>query len=157
TIRDEIIHAQNYLNIQKVRYKGKFTSTIDIAPEIESCCTIKLIVQPLLENAIYYGAMDEDSRISVKGYEKDGDIYIEVSDNGMGMPEDVLENLLKEKTKTRGRGSGIGLWNVNQRIQLYFKGDYGLSLQSELDEGTTVTIHLPKISYAEYKKGGELT
>ncbi|MCR5269297.1 MAG: sensor histidine kinase [Lachnospiraceae bacterium] len=155
-IRDEIVHAQNYLNIQKVRYKNKFTSSIEIDPAIEDCCTIKLIVQPLLENAIYYGAMDEDSEISVKGYEKDGDIFIEVSDNGMGMPEDVLENLLKEKSKTRGRGSGIGLWNVNQRIQLYFKGDYGLSLKSELDEGTTVTIHLPKISYAEYKKGGEL-
>lgn len=155
-IRDEIVHAQNYLNIQKVRYKNKFTSTIEIDPVIEDCCTIKLIVQPLLENAIYYGAMDEDSVISVKGYEKDGDIFIEVTDNGMGMPEDVLENLLKEKSKTRGRGSGIGLWNVNQRIQLYFKGDYGLSLTSELDEGTTVTIHLPKISYADYKKGGEL-
>ncbi|MBR4169399.1 MAG: sensor histidine kinase [Lachnospiraceae bacterium] len=155
-IRDEIVHAQNYLNIQKVRYKNKFTSTIEIDPAIEDCCTIKLIVQPLLENAIYYGAMDEDSVISVKGYEKDGDIFIEVTDNGMGMPEDVLENLLKEKSKTRGRGSGIGLWNVNQRIQLYFKGDYGLSLTSELDEGTTVTIHLPKISYADYKKGGEL-
>ena len=156
-IRDEIIHAENYLNIQKVRYKNKFTSSIEIDPAIENCCTIKLIVQPLLENAIYYGAMDEDSEIRVKGYEKDGDIYIEVSDNGMGMPEDALENLLKEKAKTRGRGSGIGLWNVNQRIQLYFKGDYGLQIESELDEGTTVRIHLPKISYEEYKKGGELS
>lgn len=150
-IRDEIVHAQNYLNIQKVRYKNKFESSIEIEEGIKDCCTIKLIVQPLLENAIYYGAMDEDSRITVKGYEKDGDIYIEVSDNGMGMPPEALENLLKEKTRTRGKGSGIGLWNVNQRIQLYFKGDYGLSIESELDEGTTVTIHLPKIPYAEYK------
>ncbi|MCR4806619.1 MAG: sensor histidine kinase [Lachnospiraceae bacterium] len=157
TIHDEMIHAQNYLSIQKVRYKNKFTTVIDIDPEIEDCCTIKLIVQPLLENAIYYGAQDEDSTISVKGYCRDGDIFIEVSDNGMGMPEDVLENLLKEKGRTRGKGSGIGLWNVNQRIQLYFKGDYGLQIESELDEGTTVRIHLPKISYEDYKKGGELT
>ena len=157
TIRDEMTHAQNYLSIQKVRYKNKFTTIIDIDPEIEDCCTIKLIVQPLLENAIYYGAEDEDSVITVKGYQKDGDIYIEVSDNGMGMPQDVLENLLKEKGRTRGKGSGIGLWNVNQRIQLYFKGDYGLQLESELDEGTTVRIHLPRITYEEYKKGGELS
>ena len=156
-IRDEIIHAENYLSIQKVRYKNKFTSTVEIDPAIENCCTIKLIVQPLLENAIYYGAMDEDSKITVNGFERDGDIYIEVSDNGMGMPQEALENLLKEKAKTRGRGSGIGLWNVNQRIQLYFKGDYGLEIESELDEGTTVRIHLPKISYEDYKKGGELT
>ena len=154
TIRDEIRHAQNYLSIQKVRYKNKFTSTIDIDPDIEDCCTIKLIIQPLIENAIYYGAMDEDSEIAIRGYSKDGDIFIEVSDNGMGIPEETLKNLLTEKTRTRGRGSGIGLWNVNQRIQLYFKGNYGLEIESELDEGTTVRIHLPRISYEDYKKGG---
>ncbi len=157
TIHDEITHAQNYLNIQKVRYKNKFTSSIDIDPAIENCCTIKLIVQPLLENAIYYGTVDEDSEITVKGYEKDGDIYIEVADNGIGMPKETLDNLLKEKAKTRGKGSGIGLWNVDQRIKLYFKGDYGLEIESEPDEGTTVRIHLPKVPYGEYKKGGERT
>ena len=156
-IRDEIKHAQNYLSIQRVRYKNKFTATVDIDPAIEDCCTIKLIVQPLIENAIYYGAMDEDSQIDVKGYEKDGDIYIEVSDNGMGIPEETLKTLLTEKSRTRGKGSGIGLWNVNQRIQLYFKGSYGLEIESELDEGTTVRIHLPRITYEDYKKGGELS
>ena len=156
-IRDEIRHAQNYLSIQKVRYKNKFTSNIDIDPAIEDFCTIKLIVQPLIENAIYYGSLDEDSEISVKGYEKDGDIYIEVTDNGMGIPEETLKTLLTEKSRTRGKGSGIGLWNVNQRIQLYFKGNYGLEIESELDEGTTVRIHLPKITYEDYKKGGELS
>ncbi len=156
TIGDEIIHARNYLSIQKVRYKNRFSVNIDIAPEIEDCATIKLIVQPILENAIYYGVehMDGDGVISLKGYEKDGDIYIEVSDNGMGIPEEMIEKLLTKKTKTRGKGSGIGLWNVNQRISLYFKGEYGLSITSELDEGTTVTIHLPKIPYEQYK-GGE--
>lgn len=154
TIRDEIVHAKNYLNIQQVRYKNKFTTDIDIDPAIENCATIKLIVQPLLENAIYYGVehMDGEGEIRLKGYEKDGDIYISVSDNGMGIPEDVLDTLLTDKARSRGKGSGIGLWNVNQRIQIYFKGDYGLMIESELDEGTTVTIHLPKIPIDEYKK-----
>ena len=157
TIKDEIVHARNYLSIQQVRYKNRFSVTIDIAPEIEECSTIKLIVQPLLENAIYYGVehMDGDGEIMLSGYEKDGDIYIEVSDNGMGIPQETIETLLTNKTKTRGKGSGIGLWNVNQRISLYFKGDYGLSIRSELDEGTTVTIHLPKIPYEQYREGGE--
>ena len=75
----------------------------------------------------------------------------------MGIPEETLKTLLTEKTRTRGKGSGIGLWNVNQRIQLYFKGNYGLEIESELDEGTTVRIHLPKITYEDYKKGGELS
>ena len=154
TIHDEIVHARNYLNIQKVRYKNKFTANIDIDPAIENCATIKLIVQPLLENAIYYGVehMDGEGEITLKGYEKDGDVYISVSDNGMGIPEETLATLLTDKARSRGKGSGIGLWNVNQRIQIYFKGDYGLIVESELDEGTTVTIHLPKVPIEEYRK-----
>lgn len=154
SIHDEIVHARNYLNIQKVRYKNKFTADIDIDPAIEDCATIKLIVQPLLENAIYYGVehMDGEGEIKIKGYEKDGDIFISVSDNGMGIPEETLSTLLTDKARSRGKGSGIGLWNVNQRIQIYFKGDYGLIIDSELDEGTTVTIHLPKIPLEEYRK-----
>ena len=154
TIHDEIVHARNYLNIQKVRYKNKFTANIDVDPAIENCATIKLIVQPLLENAIYYGVehMDGEGEINLKGYEKDGDIYISVSDNGMGIPEETLATLLTDKARSRGKGSGIGLWNVNQRIQIYFKGDYGLIVESELDEGTTVTIHLPKVPIEEYRK-----
>ncbi len=154
TIHDEIIHARNYLNIQKVRYKNKFTATIDVDPAIENCATIKLIVQPLLENAIYYGVehMDGEGEITLRGYEKDGDVYISVSDNGMGIPEETLATLLTDKARSRGKGSGIGLWNVNQRIQIYFKGDYGLIIESELDEGTTVTIHLPKVPIEEYRR-----
>lgn len=154
TIHDEIIHAKNYLSIQQVRYKNKFTADIDIDPAIENCATIKLIVQPLLENAIYYGVehMDGEGEIHLKGYEKNGDIYISVSDNGMGIPKEVLDTLLTDKARSHGKGSGIGLWNVNQRIQIYFKGDYGLMVESELDEGTTVTIHLPKVPIDEYKK-----
>ncbi|MCR5589978.1 MAG: sensor histidine kinase [Lachnospiraceae bacterium] len=154
TIHDEIIHARNYLSIQKVRFKNKFSTSIDIDPAIENCATIKLIVQPLLENAIYYGVehMDGEGEITLRGYEKDGDIYISVSDNGMGIPKETLDTLLTDKARSRGKGSGIGLWNVNQRIQIYFKGDYGLIVESELDEGTTVTIHLPKVPIEEYRK-----
>ncbi|MCR5509367.1 MAG: sensor histidine kinase [Lachnospiraceae bacterium] len=154
TIHDEIIHAKNYLNIQMVRFKNRFTADIDIDPAIEDCATIKLIVQPLLENAIYYGVehMVGEGEIKIRGVERDGDIYLSVSDNGMGIPEETLATLLTDKARSRGKGSGIGLWNVNQRIQIYFKGDYGLMIESELDVGTTVTIHLPKISIEEYRR-----
>ncbi len=157
TIRDEITHAKNYLAIQKVRYKNKFEANIEVDPTIEDCITIKLIIQPLIENAIYHavGDLDDEGIIDIKGYEKDGDIFIEVRDNGMGIPPDVLENILEKKSKPQGKGSGIGLWNINQRIKLYFKEDYGLTITSELDEGTIATIHLPKLTYDEYKKGVE--
>ena len=154
TIKDELTHAANYLSIQKVRFKNKFDARFEIDPAIEDCMTIKLIIQPLIENAIYYGVnpMDEDGLITIRGYEKDEDIFIEVIDNGMGVPAPVVEKLLTHKKTTNSKGSGIGLWNVNQRIRLYFKGDYGLSIASEPDEGTKVTIHLPKITQKEYKE-----
>ncbi len=148
-IKDEIIHARNYINIQKVRYKNKFTTEFNIDENILEYSTIKLIIQPLIENAIYYGVdyMDGDGEIKINGYEKDGDIYIEVVDNGMGIPPEELETLLTGHKRARKRGSGIGVRNVDQRIKLYFGEEYGLHIDSELDEGTTVTIHLPKQLY----------
>ena len=149
TIREEIEHAQNYLYIQKLRYKNRFEVTIDIDPEIYDCCTIKLIVQPLIENAIYHGVefMDGDGLIEIKGYVKNDDIYIEVSDNGLGMPEETVKYLLTDNNRVHKKGSGIGLSNVHQRIQLYFGKKYGLEIESELDEGTTIRIHLPQVFY----------
>lgn len=151
SIKDEIAHAKYYLDIQKVRYKNKFDMRIEVDPAIEEYCTIKLIVQPLLENAIYYGVehMDGEGEILLRGYEKEDNIYIEVTDNGMGIPKENIPYLLKDDTRVRKNGSGIGLRNIDQRIKLYFKGDYGLSIESELDEGTTVRIHLPKLLYSD--------
>lgn len=146
TIREEIEHAQNYLYIQKIRYKNRFQIKIDIEPEIYECSTIKLIVQPLLENAIYHGveSMYGEGEITIKGYLKNNDIYIDVIDNGLGMPEESVEFLLTDDSRVHKKGSGIGLSNVHQRIQLYFGKEYGLEIKSVLDEGTTVRIKLPR-------------
>lgn len=151
SIEDEIRHASNYMNIQKVRFKDAFTTEFDIDDKIKNCCTVKLIVQPILENAVYYGVKDmEDGEISVKGIMgDDGDIYITVSDNGFGMSSDQLELLLTDDTRVRKKGSGVGLINVQRRIQLRFGEEYGLKIESEPDEGCRVTIHLPAIEYTE--------
>jgi two-component system sensor histidine kinase YesM len=149
TIREEIEHAQNYLYIQKIRYKNRFQIIFDISPEIYECSTIKLIVQPLLENAIYHGVeyMDGEGEITVKGYLKNEEVYIDVTDNGLGIPEESVDFILTDENRIHKKGSGIGLSNVHQRIQLYFGMEYGLELESVLDEGTTVHIHLPRILY----------
>lgn len=149
TIREEIEHAQNYLYIQKIRYKNRFQIKIDMAPEIYECSTIKLIVQPLLENAIYHGVefMDGEGEITIKGYKKNNDIYIDVIDNGLGIPEESVDLILTDNTRVHKKGSGIGLSNVHQRVQLYFGTEYGLEIESELDEGTTVRIHLPCLPF----------
>lgn len=145
TIAEEFQHAKNYSSIQKVRFKNKFQVNFILDKKLEKYLTIKLVIQPLLENAIYYGmeSMDGDGEILVTGYEKEGEIYIDVIDNGIGMAPEQVENLLSGKNYSRKRGSGIGLKNVNQRIKLYFGEEYGLSIKSEPDVGTKVTIHLP--------------
>lgn len=78
---------------------------------------------------------------------KDDDIFIDVIDNGLGMPEDMVQYLLTDENRVHKKGSGTGVINVHKRIQLYFGMKYGLEIESELDEGTIIHIHLPKILY----------
>ena len=148
---DEIRHAESYMNIQKVRYKNAFVCTFDISPEIRDAVTVKLILQPILENAIYHGIKDmqEEGRIEVKGYRKGDDIYIDVIDNGYGMPESEIKAMFAGDVHSSGHGSGVGMINVHRRIGLRFGEEYGLLVESELDEGTKVTIHIPYIPYTE--------
>ncbi len=150
-LEDEIKHAQNYMNIQKVRYKNRFSVDFCIDEAVLDCCTVKLVVQPLLENAIYYGVegMDGDGEIQVIGYRMGQEVYIEVKDNGFGMPEETVEALLIENNRVRKKGSGVGLINVYNRIRLRFGNEYKLEIISKPDEGTTVRIHLPYMKYTE--------
>ena len=152
-IADEIQHSRSYMNIQKVRYKERFETEFIIDEEINDYCTVKLIVQPILENAIYYGVgnMDEDDggKITVRGEKKGDDIYITVEDNGMGMSEEVAQNILVDNNKVHKHGSGVGVINVHSRIKLMFGDEYGLEVYSEPDEGTRIVIHIPAIPYTE--------
>lgn len=151
SIRDELQHAQSYMNIQKIRYKNKFEVVFDIDPEILDYCVVKLVLQPILENAINYGIreMDGCGIIKICGKKADDRIILSVSDNGMGIPDDEIGFLLKDTNRIRKRGSGVGLVNVNNRIKILFGGQYGLYIESELDEGTTVYINIPAIEYTE--------
>lgn len=154
-IEDEIKHAQNYMNIQKIRYKNSFEVDFQIEEEILNGCIVKLVLQPLLENAIYYGMefMDGEGEIHVRGYRKDDDIYLEVEDNGLGMPEEEAAELLNGKERPHKHGSGVGLVNVHSRLKLRFGDGYGLIIHSCPDEGMLVKIHIPYIPYtAETQK-----
>ena len=139
------------MNIQRVRYKERFKVEFLIDEEIKDYCIVKLVIQPLLENAIYYGVgnmdEDDDGQILVRGEKKGEDIYISIEDNGMGMPEDIRDNILTDNSKVPKHGSGVGVINVHNRIQLMFGEEYGLKVESEADEGTKVTIHIPAIPF----------
>ncbi|EKQ51029.1 MULTISPECIES: sensor histidine kinase [unclassified Clostridium] len=158
TVRDEIEHARNYLTIQNIRYKNKFIYNIEVEEETLDLASIKLIIQPLIENAIYHGMefMGGDGEILVKAYAKEKELYIDVIDNGLGMLQEIADTLLTNESKIEKKSSGIGLKNVHERIQLYFGKNYGLEIYSEPDEGTTIRIHMPCVNYFEMKKEGEV-
>ena len=97
--------------------------------------------------------MNGDGDILVKSYKKGEDLYIDIIDNGLGMPQEVADKLLTEKSNNiQKKGSGIRLNNVHQRIKLYFGSDYGLEIYSEPDEGTTIRIHMPSVEFNSIKE-----
>ena len=152
TVRDELEHVRNYLTIQQMRFKNKFTYTIEAGEDVMELVSLKLMLQPLVENAIYHGMefMDGDGEICVEVHREDDELWFRISDNGLGMTAEQAAGLLGEKHHVSSkRGSGIGVKNVNERIKLYFGEDYGLQIQSEPDEGTVVRIHLPAKLYTE--------
>ena len=155
TVRDELEHARNYLTIQNIRYKNKFSYSIEADEETLDLTSIKLIIQPLIENAIYHGMeyMSGEGDILVKSYKKNEDLYIDIIDNGLGMLQEVADKLLTEEVNNQQRkGSGIGLKNVHERIKLYFGEEYGLEVYSEPDEGTTIRIHMPSIEFESIRE-----
>lgn len=155
TVKDELEHVRNYLMIQQMRFKNKFTYTIQAEDEVMELASLKLMLQPMVENAIYHGMefMDGDGEIQIQVWREEDDLYLKVSDNGLGMTEDQVENLFKDGSHVPSkRGSGIGVRNVNERVHLYFGESYGVRIQSEPDEGTDVIIHLPAIPYSEILK-----
>ncbi len=154
-LADELEHARHYMTIQQIRYQDKFTATVTAEAGTEGLYTLKLIVQPLLENAIYHGmaGCEEDGRITVTARREGDDLVIDVADNGTGMPPEVAEHLLDEnRPQTRSSGSGIGVRNVHRRIRLTFGEGYGLTVFSEPDEGTTVRVRLPALTAGQAAK-----
>ena len=152
TVKAEIDHVKNYLMIQHMRFKNKFEYEFDVADDVLELASLKLMLQPLVENAIYHGMefMDGDGLITIKAWRENDELYLSVSDNGLGMTEDKVAMVLEGKSNSgNGRGSGIGVKNVNERIKLYFGEAYGLKIDSEPDEGTTIIIHLPAKKYEE--------
>ena len=147
TIKEELQHAENYLIIQSFRYRNQFSYSFDVDEGLENYYCNKITVQPLIENAIYHGLdrmVDKgEIKITVKQAEDcENDILITVSDNGVGMTKEQCERVL---SKERSDSSGIGVKNVNDRLKIYFGEKYGLSIESELDVGTSVTVRIPKL------------
>jgi len=154
TIQEEIEHIRNYINIQKYRYGNKLNFTMDIDENVLACKTLKLVIQPLVENAVYHGIEMKigPGTIHVLGTKSINRIIITISDDGVGIPDEKvhwINAILKEshirKEINIQSGIGIGITNVNSRIKLYYGDEYGLHIDSMVGKGTVVTIVIPEI------------
>lgn len=149
SIEKEIEHAKSYLKIQNFRYKNQFTYDFEVDDTCLSYLCNKITLQPIIENAIYHGIdrMVDEGRIEIRIFPDHEKIVFEVEDNGVGMTEEQCQEILQ---KDSGDKAGIGIKNVNDRIKIYFGEEYGITIRSELDEGTCVTITMPKITEKDY-------
>ena len=143
-LEKEIEYVKNYLTIQKMRYKDKLEFFIYADPRVAHVPVIKLVLQPLVENAIYHGIKYKETKGNLKIYAKpvDGRVEIVVADDGIGMDEDVMEHIFDEHRKEQKR-NGVGVPNVQKRLQLQYGSEYGIRYESVKGAGTKVVITIP--------------
>ncbi|RIX60200.1 sensor histidine kinase [Paenibacillus nanensis] len=158
---DELRLAEVYLEIQQSRFSGTFDFEIQAQQELSVYRMPKLILQPIVENALLHGIRKEKGRrglIRITAREENGDLIFSISDNGIGMNEELARRLLTEarsgnEHSSSGGGSSYGLFNVNERIKLYAGDGYGLSVSSEPGAGTEVTVRLKAEREEQFKSG----
>ncbi|MBC8584900.1 histidine kinase [Oscillospiraceae bacterium NSJ-64] len=145
-IKEEISHVESYLRIQQMRYEEDFCYSIQVDETVLSNTIIKLTLQPLVENAIYHGIKSkrEFGRIVIYGRREGENVILEVRDNGAGMDKETLLGIHRMLTDTQVHTSqSYGLKNVNTRLKLQYGQEYGLSVESEIEKGTTVRVIIP--------------
>ncbi len=144
-VEKELEHVKYYLQIQKMRFGNSFAYEVDAQEDILSLPIIKLILQPIVENAIVHGLgekPEEGSLIKIKGYKEDSFLCFTIEDNGFGMlPEKVEEIYQTFQDKTIHKG--VGLSNVYQRIRIFYGEKSDVRIDSMLDKGTTIEIRIP--------------
>jgi two-component system sensor histidine kinase YesM len=148
-VAEEKSHVESYLAIQKMRYGAILEYEIDVEEEILKQSMLKILLQPLVENSIYHGIKEtrRAGLIKLTGRMEDEHLVFAVEDNGLGMTEDELVRLRENLNHydVSNPEMGFGLYNVYKRIQLYYEIDNGLTVESEYDKGSKVTLRLPSI------------
>ncbi len=149
TFKEELELVEAYVYIQNVRYNNKFILETDMDKSIYEFRILKLILQPIVENCIIHGFQNKtgEGHIWIKASRLDDVIRIDITDDGKGILEDKLEQILNDNSfeNKSQKFSGIGLKNVNERIKLKYGSEFGLKIHSKVKEGTTITILLPAI------------
>ncbi|TLS49096.1 sensor histidine kinase [Paenibacillus antri] len=145
SVAKELQHVQAFMNIQDIRYAGKLRCYFEVDSGLLSCRMTKLILQPIVENAVLHGIQqkeDASGTIRIRIFPDRDHLVFDVIDDGVGISRAQADRLLQDD-----RGRGYGLRNVNQRIRLYYGESYGLECHSKPAAGTVIRIRLPKAPY----------
>ncbi|MEF2246091.1 cache domain-containing sensor histidine kinase [Paenibacillus sp. IITD108] len=165
SLREELEHVGNYIKIQSYRYGDKIRWQIDIPPELLDISMLKLLLQPIVENAVYHGIEMKKGKgtVRIAAYEDERGVWIEVVDDGVGIDEVKLKRLremldsppeFEQLNANTGDTRSIGVYNVHARISLYYGTPYGLQVESmENGGGTTVRLRLPAHALNGTKEG----
>ncbi|MBL7005873.1 MAG: sensor histidine kinase [Spirochaetia bacterium] len=141
-VSDELSHIRNYLTIQQIRYQEKFSYVFEIDEGIYEYMVMKLILQPLVENAIYHGIGDEQEKITIRGYKENNLLVFEVENTGYGVTEERISEMYKILNGTHEVNS-VGIRNVYQRLKLYYGVEGNVIITSKLDEMTNIKLVIP--------------
>ena len=143
TIGQEVSYTKSYLIIQSMRYRDKLEFEIDMEEHILAYRIIKLVLQPLVENAIYHGIKYKEDMgvLRIIGYRQEDTVVLQVIDNGIGMDEKTMEHIFEKKEDRKS--NGVGVYNVQNRLQLYYGSNYGISYESAVQKGTVASIIIP--------------
>jgi two-component system, sensor histidine kinase YesM len=147
-IRAEIMFIQEYLTLLNLRYFNRFTVSYDIDEEVYDYKTLKFLIQPVIENAIFHGieGVDRKGEIKVCAYKKNNRIIFVIEDNGKGIQDNILQSIFEEDSEiVHKKLNSIGIPNIQKRIKLYFGEEYGLSIKSNNEQGTAVAMTIPAI------------
>lgn len=163
-IEEEIKHVENYIIIQKIRYPNQFNFSIIVDEEAKKYLTLKLVLQPIVENAIYHGIKESDiaGLIQIRVYFENDLIVFEVSDNGIGISDDIAKSLtailkanIYDQIDADHSPGGYGLLNINNRIKLFFGEKYGITFSSKKGMGSTFWIRFPMITEQSFSLQNE--
>ena len=145
TVREDFEHLQYYLNILKIRFNRRFDYEIDVAEDIMECLIPKLLLQPILENAVKYGFGEKEKlTVRVTGYQIQEKLIFVCEDDGAGMEEEALGAIKRQLSSEDETTEHFGIYNIDRRIKLMYQGDYGLDIISRKGEGTSVRLTIPK-------------
>lgn len=145
SVKEELDNLQFYFNILQIRFNKRFSYSIDVEKDVMNCQMPKLLLQPLVENAVKYGFNGKEKlSVVIRGYHHNDKLIFVCQDDGAGIAEEVLKEIKENLKNERNQSNHYGLYNIHRRIVLMYGDGYGLDINSKENEGTKVSLKLPK-------------